>query len=108
METLELNIPSKNIIRSLLEVLNPYIGYLTKQELDLVEIILTNKFETIDIAVRAKIRQVSDLEKHNLNNYLKKLRDKKVLVFDGKIMRVNPRIIKMTSVKTLNLTFNEQ
>lgn len=107
MDTLNINIPSKNITRSILELLNPYLGYLTPVELSLVDLIISNNISKIDSTTRAKIRGLSNLDKYTFNNYIKKLKDKQVLLLKDNILLMNPKIVGMTKSKSINVSFYE-
>lgn len=108
MEQQVLNIPTRNTVRSILEVINPFIGYLTSQEILLLEIMINNSWTTITSDNRVAIRLKSNLEKYTFNNYIKKLKDKKVLLVKDEVLLVNPRIVSMTNGTSLNIKFNEQ
>lgn len=108
MNTLNLKLPSNNIVKSILEILNPYLGYLTTQEILLLEIMISNKWTSITSDNRVAIRIKSNLEKYTFNNYIKKLKDKKVLLTKDNLLIVNPKIVRMTQSPSINIEFNEQ
>lgn len=102
-----LNIPTKNIVRSILEVINPFIGHLTSQEILLLEIMINNSWTILTNDNRVAIRLKSNLEKYTFNNYIKKLKDKKVLIIENEVLLVNPKIALVTNTNSLNINFNE-
>lgn len=105
MESLELNIPCKDVLKAILELVNPHIGNLTFQEMEILRITLSKDITELTPDNRALIRKESNLEKFNFNNYIKKLKDKKVLISKDNSIFVNPMIIKISKYKSLNITY---
>lgn len=86
-------------------MISPLIGTLTPREVDIVSTIAEKELVSLDKDARTSIRMSLDMDKFNFNNYLSKLKTKKVLVTEGDILKVNPKIVFMLKQESFNVNF---
>lgn len=86
-------------------MISPLIGTLTPREVDIVSIIAEKELVSLDKDARTSIRMSLDMDKFNFNNYLSKLKTKKVLVTEGDMLKVNPKIVFMLKQESFNVNF---
>lgn len=89
----------------MLEMLNPILGNLTPKEIKIVVYILDNRLHKLDKDNRTSIRMYLDMDKFNFNNYLSKLKAKKILSSDGKLLILNPKITHILNQNSLTVNF---
>jgi len=88
-----------------LSILNFSLG-LTELEIDIVATLLHNKIYIIDSNARDLLRKVLNKDKYNTNNYIAKLKSKKILGTkpNDKNLYLDPGIIEAT--KDSKITFD--
>jgi hypothetical protein len=102
---MELKAPLKEKNRLMLEMLNPMIGNLTAKEIRIVLYMVDNKRYKLNKDLRTDVRMSLDMEKFNFNNYLSKLKNKKILINDRGFLSLNPKISYMLSQESLTINF---
>lgn len=86
-----------NYYKGALTILNFSLG-LTELEIDIVATLLHNRIYVIDSDARDTIRKVLNKDKFNTNNYIAKLKSKKILGSkpNDKNLYLDPGIIEAT------------
>lgn len=76
-------------------------------EMDILACILNHNMEIIDVYSREIIRKELDKDKFNTNNYIVRLRNKKILITKpaDKKLYVNPDIIEAVKDKKFSIEF---
>lgn len=80
-----------NIYKTIVTILNFKFG-LSDLEVDVISTILKYKFEKIDAEARDILRKALDKDQYNINNYIKKLKNKGLLIEKEKKVYVNPNL----------------
>ena len=93
-----------NICKAIITVLNFKLG-LSPIEVDILSIMLNNKITIVDTHARGIIRTVLDRDKYSTNNYIKRLKDKKIILQDGRKLFINPTIIALCAEKIISFNF---
>ena len=103
---MEFKIPvtQESLCKAVLTILNFKLG-LSEKEVEVLAVMLNNKITVVDSSARLLIRKVLDRDKFSTNNYIKRLKDKKILIQNGKTLSINPSIIALTSETTLTFNF---
>jgi hypothetical protein len=102
----KLNLPSKDKNKIFIKMINPIIGNLTSKEIEILVVIANKQIEVIDKDTRTDVRMALDMDKFNFNNYIKKLKEKKILIpVDRITLNVNPKLLHILKHDSLNLTF---
>ena len=101
----KLNLPSTSK-KLMIEMINPVIGNLTTKEIELLSTIIDMKISVLDKDSRTDVRMKLDMDKFNFNNYIKKLREKKVLQQVDKLtLKVNPNLVHILKHDSININF---
>lgn len=79
---------------------------LTDFELDIVTMMLKHKAYKLNNNTRTILRETLGKDRFNLNNYLKRLKDKKVLLKGDKEFMLNPGIIEAINGEELIIKLN--
>lgn len=88
-------------------MLNPIMGNLTDKEVEILTVIADKQITILDKNSRTDIRMFLDMDKFNFNNYIKKLKEKKVLIdVDKNTLKVNPNILHILKHDSINLSFS--
>lgn len=95
--------------RALLMMLRPYINNPTETEVDILSEMLEYKIYTLNKNNRVVIRTKLDINKFTFNNYLKRLKDKGLVLFDktDNLLKLNPSIISLTKDNILKVEIHE-
>ena len=102
---LKLNIPVKDKNRIMIKMISPIIGNLTNTEVDILVSIADLKIVTLNKDTRTDVRMSLNMDKFNFNNYIKKLKNKKILLDNESDLLVNPKILNMLKHESLNINF---
>lgn len=96
---MELEIPIKEgaEAKTMLKIINCFINNLTDIELDIVSGMLNKGYTTLTKSNRADLRSSLNMDKYLFNNYIKYLKDKKVLFVNNEVLTLNPMIRYYTS-----------
>lgn len=102
----KLKLPIDQKTKYLIQMLNPIMGNLTDKEIDILVIIADKQIAVLDKDTRTDIRMALNMEKFNFNNYIKKLKEKKVFIEVDKLtLKVNPNILHILKHDSINLSF---
>lgn len=88
-----------------LKVINCFLD-LTTYELEIVSKMLDNNIQVLDTKGRMIIRRLTGKNTATTNNYIKRLKDKKVLIPTEKGLKLNHNITNPISDKEINIKFN--
>lgn len=102
-----LKLPISKKTEYLIQMLNPVMGNLTDKEIDILVVIADKQITIIDKNTRTDVRMHLNMDKFNFNNYIKKLKEKKVLIeVDRLSLKVNPNILHILKHDSINLSFS--
>jgi len=102
----KLKLPIANKNKLMIEMINPIIGNLTSKEIEILVVIIDKHISIIDKDTRTDVRMHLNMDKFNFNNYIKKLKEKKVLQQVDKLtLKVNPNLIHIFKHDSLNISF---
>lgn len=103
---MELNIPILEKNKILVKMISPIVGNLTSKEIDILTIILDKKISILDKNTRTDVRMSLNMGKFNFNNYIQKLKEKKIiLVVDKLTLEINPTILNILKQESLSINF---
>ena len=103
----KLKLPISQKTKYLIQMLNPIMGNLTDKEVEILTVIADKQITILDKNSRTDIRMFLDMDKFNFNNYIKKLKEKKVLIdVDKNTLKVNPNILHILKHDSVNLSFS--
>lgn len=102
----KLNLPIANKNKLIIEMINPIIGNLTSKEVEILVVIANKQIFILDKNTRTDIRMTLNMDKFNFNNYIKKLKEKKILQQVDKLnLKVNPNLIHILKHNSININF---
>lgn len=102
---MELNIPIAEKSKILVRMISPLIGNLTPKEVDIVAAIAEKQVSILDKDARTIVRMFLDMDKFNFNNYLSKLKVKKILITENEVLKVNPKILHILNQESFKVNF---
>lgn len=88
--------------KAALSLMNCFLK-LTDFELDLIITMLNNNIKTISKESRNRLRGLLNKDAFTLNNYIKRLKDKKALIEVNDELVINPNILKSVEDTELNV-----
>lgn len=95
---MELRLPTYNITKTRLKIVNCFINNLTDIELDIISKMIDGKLYRLDRNTRSQLRSSLNMNKYIFNNYIKYLKDKGALKSDkDNVLMINPSLIKLTA-----------
>lgn len=103
---MEYKVPVKkeNYYKAILLIFNQLGLNLTDLELDIITNVLTmSKGSSKEL--RKTIREKLDVSTHTLNNYIKRLKDKGVLIKEKDILKLNPQLEDRVKDNKVHITF---
>jgi biotin operon repressor len=106
---MEYKIPVKEggLYKAILLVMDPFLE-LTAAERHVLSEILKLQPRTLTSATRAKLKEQIGFNKYSINNHIKSLKDKGLLVETGhRELSVNPNVEKMVEGNTITIHFIE-
>ena len=106
---MEYNIPVKqeNYTKAILKVINIFMD-LTNYELNIITQIIDQDIKMLNRVCRKILIEKLETDSYTLNNYIKKLKDKGVLVTTKYGLELNPNIINSIKDNKITITFNIQ
>lgn len=78
---------------------------LSELELKILTNIINNQIKVLDKSSRNSIREFINTDKFTFNNYIKKLKDKKLLIDGANGLVINPGIIKTIADREFKFEF---
>lgn len=102
---MELKIPTKEgtETKTMLKIVNSFINNLTDIELDIVSTMIDKGLITLSKNNRSELRSSLNMNKYLFNNYVKYLKDKKVLYLNNEVLTLNPNIVRLTADKQITI-----
>jgi predicted transcriptional regulator len=100
-----INIPEEKYHRAILNVINCFLA-LSKFEMDIVCQILDDENGILTTKLRREIRLKTEKGEASTNNYVKMLKDKKVLIGNKGEIRLNDTIMKLVEDGEVFIKFN--
>lgn len=96
---MELKIPIKegSGTKTKLRIVNCFINNLTEVELDIVSKMIDSNYTQLTKNNRSELRSSLNMDKYSFNNYIKYLKDKKVLYSKDNILELHPNILRITA-----------
>ena len=79
---------------------------LTELELNLLSTLFSQGYFIITREVRSKLRDILNIDQFTLNNYIKRLKDKGVLVKSDDSLQVNQSLQTKLKDKEIHITFD--
>lgn len=102
----KLNLPILQKTKYLIQMLNPIMGNLTDTEIDILVVIADKQISIINKDTRTEVRMTLNMDKFNFNNYIKKLKEKKILIEVNRLsLKVNPNILHILKHDSINISF---
>lgn len=103
---MEFKIPvtKEGLTKAILMVLNFKLN-LTSHEIDVLSIMINHKIDVIDTSTRELLRKIMDKNKFDINNYIKQLKGKKIILVEDKLLYLNPAITKLVDNDEFNFKF---
>lgn len=90
--------------KAALTIVNSFLG-LTTYELNIVVNMLKYDIKTLTTESRIKLRELTKSNVHSFNNYIKRLKDKEVLIETSYGLAVNPNIVNSIADQEINIKF---
>lgn len=100
-----IQIPLNRKYEILVKMISPIIGNLTPKEVEILVLLAKHNITVLDKDSRTSVRMELDMSKFNFNNYLAKLKNKKILITEGEVLKVNTVILKMLNQESFNVSF---
>jgi len=100
----KIKVNKDNIYKGILTLFN-FTFKLSELEIDLISVMLQNKISTIDTTSREILRKVMNKSKFDINNYIKRLKEKKIILQDDKKLYINPSIITICGINEVTFKF---
>ena len=97
-------VTKEELIRWILTIMNFELK-LSELEVNMLVVLLHAKITTLDSDARNIIRSILNKDKFAVNNYIKRLKDKRILLQEDKTLVINPNIVKLVENKELNFKF---
>ena len=97
-------VKQENYVRAVLETLTPFLK-LTEYEREIISQMLTSNIKTINTKTRQDLITLLDTDYYTLANYLKKLKDKHILVDTGYGLALSAELANSLYDKEINISF---
>lgn len=98
-------ISEKGYNRAMLKALNGFLN-LTDFEIDILACMLNNNVDILNKTNRLEVRNLLNKSEYTFNNYIKKLKDKKVLIPMEDGLAIHPTIATPIKDKEITVKFN--
>jgi hypothetical protein len=105
MSNYTVNLPKEQLNKAKLRLINCFLK-LTDKELDILCMILDDKQYVLTRSYRRGLIQRLKTTNYNFNNYIQRLKYKKVLTADEDNVKVNDSLLKVLGSDTLTFKFN--
>ena len=102
---MEIPISAKGYNKAMLGAMNGFLR-LTDFELEILTCILNNNYSKLDKSNRLEIRNQLNRSECAFNNYVKKLKDKKILIQKEDGLHINESILTIVNDGELTIKFN--
>jgi len=101
----KINIDQDKYYKAALKVVNCFLE-LTDYELELIAQMLNYKIKTLTLETRKQLIDILSTSTHTFNNYIKKLKDKKVLIDTNYGLAIHPSITNSLEDREIKIKFN--
>jgi len=91
---IDLPVDNKHCYKALLKILN-FLTNMTDTELDVIAAMMSNKITVLTKEARVELLAVLGKDKFTLNNHIKRLKEKKVLVENNNKLNINTNLSNM-------------
>ena len=105
MASYSVNLPKDQLNRAKLRLLNCFFK-LTDKELDIICTILDDEQKVITRSYRRNLMVRFKTTNYNLNNYIQRLKNKKILVASEDDLKVNDSLMNIINGNSLTFNFN--
>ena len=95
-----------NYYKAVLMIMSPYLGGLTDYETNLLAEMLNTNTKHLDTENRRTLQKRLDTDVYTFNNYVKRLKDKGVLVQSNNTLEINPNLTSQINDKQITIKFN--
>lgn len=103
----EFKVDRDSFSKAVLTILNFQLK-LSELEIEILSVMLSHNITKIDSATRVLLRDKLDKTKFDINNYIKRLKEKKlIIVKEDKNLHINPNIIQLVKFKTFIFKLKE-
>lgn len=102
------NIPVKKeyYFKAILLIFNQLGLNLTDLEISIIESMLSRGISIINKEIRKIVREYLNIDQFTFNNYIKRLKDKGVLIKEKDILRINPQLEEKVKDKEVHIIFD--
>lgn len=100
-----INISKEKYYKAMLTVMSGLIN-LTTFEIEVIAMMFSNNIKALDKITRLELRLLLDTSEYNFNNYIKKLKQKKVLIETDNGLEVNQNLTSAIEDQELTVKFN--
>lgn len=90
--------------KAALTIVNSFLN-LTDYELEIIVEMLKNNIKTLTTETRLQLRELTSSNVHSFNNYIKRLKDKEVLIDTSYGLAINPNIVNSIEDKEISIKF---
>lgn len=95
----EFKVTKDSVSKVILTILNFQLK-LSDLEVEMLSVMLSHNITKVDSAARVLMRDKLDKTKFDINNYIKRLKEKKlIIVKEDKSLHINPNIVELMKFK---------
>lgn len=102
----KIKVNSHSIYKAILTVIN-FSLKLSNNEIDIIATLLKYGFTVVNAEARDMLRKALDKDQYNINNYIKSLKTKKILLKEGKDIIINPNLSEVLKSKEIVFKFDK-
>lgn len=103
----EFKVDRDSFSKAVLTILNFQLK-LSELEIEMLSVMLSHNITKIDTSTREMLRKVLNRNKFDINNYIKRLKEKKfILTKEDKSLYINPNISALMNFKTFIFKFKD-
>ena len=103
----EFKVTKDSVSKVILTILNFQLK-LSDLEVDMLSVMLSHNITKIDAATRVLLRDKLDKTKFDINNYIKRLKEKKLIIIkEDKSLHINPNIVELMKFKTITFKLKD-
>lgn len=99
-------IKKENYHKAILLIFNQLGLNLTELELNLLASMFNNGIKVITKDIRKSLRESMNIDQFTFNNYIKRLKDKGILIKEEDKLKINPSLENKVKDKEVHIIFN--
>lgn len=103
--THEVPVTKDNYHLAITKIINTLTQNMSKTEEKIVSIIAKEKMIELNSENRKKLRELIDTDQFTFNNYIKKLKDKHILIKENNKLKLNPKISQNFGQSEITIKF---